>query len=728
MINLKILEESGCHERSVRELITSKEGKYAEAREKMEREINSRISEGVEYAIDNHALYTAIDMAMDASPVNKQTIPLMLYAQGKIDLEAISATLGQLGCSEKFVQKDGDGKVIGVDVPNFFELSINLVRSVISRRHAALATRYSNLWPYYVYESRGTDLPEKLRADVLSQRVEVIIDQYGHRHHDSQCIRDALTYGHTVDFIRDKWEKEKQWVDSGRKTLESRIEPIARVMREGLVFVNPHPTRVFWDNAHPLASINTDTGCSYIGFWDVMRFGDLKAMPIQNRERIFNASWFSELVTKYHGYFDNNCPTAILRKGARAPGVDKNDRKNNVGLYSDEHVDAPVVVANYFKKLVPRDYCLGDYPYEVWFRHMVAGDGTVVYMSPLPSRPAAYLGLDENDNRQVNVSQAHLVAPFQDQLTMLASQMLMLLQADLLKVVGINTDVLSDPSHITYIRNHFKGFGTSSRPLIVEFSVTKMKELGVDVQAAFNISQTSAHQQVTVIFDAMLKLVGLMERLLGLSPAEMGQPAPREISAREVSEISSSSSNTYTFFSDSVDDFRAAKKLIISESLIQCAEPDFVVPVIGRYPKKVIDSAGFAPSGTPYESGSEVYFTSVAGSIQQLNSSYIYTSRDGAERPSSVQNATALAQMIGQMGGIPPQIIQNIPVEKWYEMLNELFRNMTGVDLKLDPAESDAATTPMMQELSIMIQQLAANQEALSSKIQSMEAGNTNTP
>ena len=46
--------------------------------------IQSRILEGIRSCATHAKLYMSVDMAWDSLPINKSTIPLLQYAQGKI--------------------------------------------------------------------------------------------------------------------------------------------------------------------------------------------------------------------------------------------------------------------------------------------------------------------------------------------------------------------------------------------------------------------------------------------------------------------------------------------------------------------------------------------------------------------------------------------------------------------------------------------------------------------
>ena len=79
--------------------------------------------------------------------------------------------------------------------------------------------------------------------------------------------------------MKSTWEIERQWTkEPTPEAIESPKDFTvdATIVREGIDWVNPHITRVFWDNAQPLANLNYDTGPEWIGFWDVKRYSEVK--------------------------------------------------------------------------------------------------------------------------------------------------------------------------------------------------------------------------------------------------------------------------------------------------------------------------------------------------------------------------------------------------------------------------------------------------------------------
>src|SRR6056300_623860 len=229
MVSKKILEQNGCTQARLREIFTAKKGKDAEIREKFQDKIQSRILEGIQFGARNAKLYMSVDVAWDDLPINKANIPLLQYAQGKITIEQCEQNLQGLGKADEFCEYDEEGNLAKIDALALYQVSVNLIRSYVTRRVAAQVHRFSNLYPYFKYEARSTQLEDKVRADVLSQRVEMMTDQFGYRHLWEQVIRQMFMYGHSIAFPETSWTEDVQWRETtdpvtGEKDLSSYSE------------------------------------------------------------------------------------------------------------------------------------------------------------------------------------------------------------------------------------------------------------------------------------------------------------------------------------------------------------------------------------------------------------------------------------------------------------------------------------------------------------------------
>lgn len=683
-----------------------------ERRKKIETQIADLLNEGVSFGLKNSQFYAAVDLAWDTPAVSGLSlVPLMLYTQGKVGLTQCAQSLTACPTTAGLVQKDPNGAVTGVDWPKFLDVSINMVRSYVTRRHAAQSVKYANLYPHYKYEARDTSQVGKLRADVASQEAEIITDGFGNRHHDSQVMRDGLLYGHCIDFVRCSWEVYKQQyaIDIAQELKTNEPEKgETRIVKEGVSFVHIHPSRVIADNSEPLPAINDDVGPKHIGYWDIARASSILDNPMYyNTKDISYGSGLWTLYSRHLDYFSQyfcnvkpppslfgNTPTPVLPNIAPTATPDpamSNERSASVGVYTGEQANMSVFKSEIFLKLVPVNYGIGTYPWETWFRFVVASDSTVIYAEPLPSSPAVVLAINERDSRQLNASFAHDVMWAQDMMSNLVTQLALAVQGELLKVIGINTDIVNSDD-IKKIESRLKGTSwASDGPIIIPFSLKQLAdEMEIKTDAVFKIGETNQGKSVEVIFRAMTQLLALVERMTAMSPAEQGQPAPREISATEVTEIASTTQNVYSFISDAVDEFRAAKKRIIYESLVCCKQGKVQVPVIGRYSKKTIADAGFeiAPGADPVDRPAS---TTVIGARKKLIHDLVFTTRDGSERPVNTQAANTLVQLVQGILAFPP-VLQALGKQKLYDLFNEIFRmSGTGVDLNLEVQEGDSA-------------------------------------
>ena len=419
MVDLKVLKAKNCTSNRLREIFCCEDESSPDhkVRERITELIESRINEGLMFNTRTANLYMSVDLAWDSLPINKATIPLLQYAQGKVTLENCHDKLKDLNCASQFTEYDDEGNLKSIDSLRLYEVSVNLIRSYITRRHAAQVSRFSNLFPYLKFDPRGTSLREKVRADVLSQRVEMMADQFGYRHHFSQAIRDMFLYGHAISFPLEAWSRTVHWRSSsdevfGDKDIESFTE------REGVQLVTPHPTRVFWDESQSVAKINDDIGPAWIGYWDIVRYGDISRNPgYWNIDKVQFTNSMSGLINSNKDFFGHYYDTTTLSfPRVRDDYAYKNERVSTTGVYASEERDKGMFLTNLYMKLNPKAEGLGDYPFDVWIKFVVASDSTVLYAEYLPSIPAIYGGLNENDSRVSNISMAHEIMPFQDQM------------------------------------------------------------------------------------------------------------------------------------------------------------------------------------------------------------------------------------------------------------------------------------------------------------------------
>lgn len=654
--------------------------------------IQSRVHEGIYHSCKRHSLYLAVDLAWDSLPINKFTVPLLQYAQGKINVETCASKLDNIDpeLAKQFTEYTDEGKVKDVNLLRLYEVSVSLIRSYITRRVAAQVSRFSNMYPYFRYSPRGTDMESKIRAEVLSQRVEIMSEQYDYRHLFEQAIRHMFMYGYAVLFPAEAWSREVHWRMTPGMTGEEEFE--AYVEREGIQFINPHPTRIIWDNSAPLHNINSNLGPDWIGYWDIVRYSSVRDNPeFWNLDEITYTNSLHGLVNNYRDFFDAYYdPTTMNFPHTRSDDFALgNERVAQTGIYAAEERDKSMFLSTVFMRLNPKAEKLGDYPFDCWLKCVVASDETVIHAEWMPSLPAVYGGINQNDDRMVNCSMAHDLMPYQDQMNNITYAMLHHMKVSMFKILTIDKDAL-DSDTIEYLKDSLAEDTFYQRPKALFYSGAKAADLGIDTKDFISVVDVSRElsQGINQSLQSLFQLLNLVERLTILSPQELGQAAEREISATEVSEIANSTNTIYTFISQGIDDMRAATKKMLYEHLITCSTTEFNVPIKQRFSAKKIREIGLDVEDTG-DQDDLPKGRNIIGSPTSLIHEYLFSGRDGAERNRDTQSAQTLAQLFQQVISIP-DMAKQLGKERVFQILNEIFRmSGAGFDLKLEVDEAD---------------------------------------
>lgn len=693
MVDPKILESSGTNQAALKALCTAPESDHAlcSKRKKLEEMVQDRITEGVEAGVRNHKIFMAVDLAWDAPPVGRETIPLQLYAQDKLKLETVCQELEAVNCAEEFVVTDPKTKKVKINFPKLYEVAPSVLRSITLRRVYAQTSRFSNRWPFYQYEPRSTIDRDRLRGEITSQRMEIMSDQFGHRHFWSQAILNTFLYGFTTAFPAEGWTTDKQLRkingNDGITSIDSVIE------REGVDFVMPHPTRVFWDSAYPLASLNQGN-LGWVGYWDVIRYGDIASDPTMwNTDAVGFSSQLINFYQLYSGYFSYYYGKNTINGPSSATNIPSlaNDRKAIMGVYTSADKDASVFLTNLYVRLKPNQWGLGNYPYYVWTRLVVAGDCTIVGGEFLTTTsPATYGGINQNDSRQISASPAHEIIPYQDQVTNILSQILMVMKRGLAQIWVVNQDLLDDDVK-DYIRDSMKGENWFVEAKLLLFSGHQAAQLGLSAADVVRVIETSMREKITELFDALVKLLSIMDRMLNLSPNEVGQPMKSETSATETAVIQTTSETISTAIADGLDEMFHSSKRLLYESLVMNSESEVNVPIKSRFTVKTVRDAGF----TDFESSKEIEgedipkSRTVIGPANALIHDYVFSSRDGQERPLNTEIARTSMQMLAQILQMAP-VAQSLGKRRVFGMINDIVRRSgIGIDLNLELQEGE---------------------------------------
>ena len=689
MVDPKILAKFGCSEERLKMIFTTKvtkgdkdnyfDGYITEGgvrkkctsnegiRRRFENFIRSAMYQTIPTNLANANKYQAVDMANDAQPIQEDTFPFMLWARGKLKTENLWSALEASGCTPekmaKFVKRGKGGKVLNVSVPRISEISIDIVKSYKTRRHAAMDALWSNLWPLYNYETYGKEPVARLRADILTQRVQQISNAYNYRHHDSQCRGKMLDYGFCLSFVEGPWDRQMGWQFERTNTGADSEKPETFIKVEGLKWIDPHPSRIGYDMEYPLADINSDTGPKWLFYWDVKRFGSIASCDhFYNLKEVYATNQWESIVDQFSHYFgyyySDPCVLSYPDAKTSDPSI-FNDRKTRIGRYGDNNESKGCLVAPFFWKINPKEEGIGDYDGDVWIQIFVAGDCTIIGARFLPSKPACYGAINWNDGRAINQSMCMALLGYQDHASMIMTQCIQQLRAAMRQLVLIDTSSL-DSEVAKALKEGIEDPDYWIDPVTLMYDASKLLGMGIQSPAnAFVIVQNQINNVFQSALTALTQLLDLADRLLVLSPNELGQPNPREVSAQEVSSISGSVQAVYSFINQGPREMIAAKKEIIYESMLAYANPTFRVAVEGQYLPSTLKLAGFAyPTseklGMDYDSASPLPArTTVIGNLRDLRYDYYFDSRDGAERSNDPQAAATLTQLLQAVQASP---------------------------------------------------------------------------
>jgi hypothetical protein len=725
-------------------------------REAWRKKIDTRIQEGLEHNVKHYRFYTAADMAWDSTPIHPEAIPLNLYAQGKIDLDKC---LGRLkDCFgkdnekkiEEFLVKDPNDpqKVVGMDLPRLHHTIINIIRPLVTRRLAAQVNKYNNLYPYLKYDTRDKKPVSRLRGDVMSQRAEIMTDNFGYKNVFTQAMRKALLHGHALVFPESSWEKHYEMRKNHSGDEDSAWTAEKVLTKEGQNLIIPHPNRTFYDLQYAPSTFNTDTGCRWAGYWDVDRLRNLTTNPMyyNTKEIRVSESFINRFVTNREFSACNFNKTISLKPQHRIRHDQKNDRSSVYWIDAQNSGDTEVVVTTYYEKIIPKDEGLGDYPFPVWIRLLVVDDDTVIFGEIMPSRPCAHLGYNEDDTRVVAQSMAHELMPYQDQMSNFFSQMLYLMKLQSFLLLMVDTDMIPETQR-TAFKNLVKGNQYFANPALIEWSASEYREtFQKNPDNPMKFIEPQIQGQINELMRGVTEILALAEKNQIMSPQELGQFNQRETSATEVAEVTTTTNAMFSFISEGADNFRAALKQMIYEATVAKGDKSLKVPVVNTYPEKVVEAAGFTIDRTdevslvdeeePVE-GAVKSETSVAneqalqrpntmtviGSREALVHNYIFTSRDGSERSVNVEASKTLVQML-QIVGSQPAIIERIGQDQLLDMIQEIFR-LSGssfiLEIPEDPAQGgQSAGLPSTEEIVQAVQQIGQAVGANSTQLQAV--------
>jgi hypothetical protein len=620
--------------------------------------MRQRIDDGVNWCIQNHKIYHALDLAWDA-PLKQvsNTLAYSLLEKDVSDESVLNAAKdwGLTGMIDTI--KDGKGERQQLNLPVFFNIFVPLVRSYVTIRWARIYNDRRQ-YPLFKYEMGKNTTKNKIRSEIITDRVQVMSNQHGYSELLKQGIFHMLHYGWAAQFPQEEWHTEKQVVFDTNNAEEE------KTVKEGIRYNLPHPSRVFLDQAHRPTTYNSDSGCEFAGYWRIMRYRDIRANPMfWNTDKI-SYGRTTQILGKAKTYLELVSPCTMEFPQSRSSFVDT-DRETELNrFYRSSDDDKAVLITEYYEKLIPSDYGLGDYDHPVWFRFCLANDDTILYAAPLPYCPVVYYAYDPHEGKSINASLSLEVVPFQDQIGNLLSQYLLSVKQNLANMTFVDTDQVPKDM-IDKLQNWGEKLFRSLN--FMPFSSRQNKFAQSDVREAFNSVRFTA-LDTNGIVGAMKQIIDMLERLLVISSQEIGQVAAHEQTAEEVRTIANTTTTRLSFTASAVDDAMLAWKEQLYRGLMAYGEDEIYATISSDYTAEQIQKLGFT---VEEEDEDRAGLIRVRGQKTALDLEVIGSYRDSLDRISDNSMAAALTQLY-QIVVSDPEIKQSVGVDQILDVVNQI--------------------------------------------------------
>lgn len=671
MVDLEVLKKKGYSQEALKAKFTAEN---PDDKVKALIDLNARrIDEGINRNLNDARVWYAIDQSFDVSQRQiTYTLVEGLLSKG-LSGDNIMEAMKTWGITSRLngmmlplIDKSGnkvcgpDGKpMMKLDLPTFFHIFVPLVQAYLKMRWAKLFGD-RNIYPLYKYEPSSMTMQNRLRCEVITSRIQRMAQDMGYREDERQSILQMLKYGVCMNFPSEDFFREKQILmdDGSEKEL---------IVREGVRFEIPHPSRMFYDLNHRLSTANTDTGVEYAGFWNVLRYREVKNNPEFWNTDSIQFKYGSWVEAKYNFYRElNPCMLRFPTASTYTPGAGDTDRTREAFRYSTHHLDEGVTVVSFFQKLVPSEWGLFDYDHPIWMRFIHTGSHTVSHAVPLAYNPLVAYMYDADLGVARPASLALELLPFQDHLSNLLTQYLLTVKQNLERVVFWNADVV-DQKYVDIIQNlgEKKYRGTTFIPYSKrELSWQQQSER--DAFTPMSIPKGDSAE----IAGAIAQLLGMMERVLGYSAQEVGVPASHEQTAQEVNIISLNTSNRLQLTGSFVDSAIQARKKLLYEALLAYGADEIMAEVaqLDDAKKDALEKLGF----TIEDPGSRDAKAGIKGHKKALRVNGFASDREGADR---IMDSKIAATMVQTFQAIfsNPVLAQAAGLEQLIDMFNQVL-------------------------------------------------------
>lgn len=671
--------------------------------------ISNSIRSGIDRNRSDYRLFKAMDWSYDSPFYQVSYTQLRGLLTSGSDEKKVMETVNSWGLTHLLPDVIGeDGKpccVNGVkqkslNLPVFFNIFVPICMAYISIRWAKLFND-RDLVPLYKYEPVQFTKENRIKCEIITQVVQKMSAWFDYKADLKQTILQTLLYGFCINFPRESWFTEKQEGEDGKE----------KVMREGLRFNMPHPSRTYYDPFHRLSSLNSNSGCEHAGYWGIKKYRDIKDNPLYwNKETISIGAtkWFDLGNSDFLSQVFPCVMSFPSADGGGAAGVGALDRESAAArFYGDGDGESATLETQHFERLIPADHGLGTYKHPVWFRFVIASDNAVLWAEPLPFDRLPTYAYDADFNRARFRSLALEIVPFQDHIGNLMTQWIHAVKENLINPIFFDQDKVPS-EYLKRIMN--MGQKIIGGREFVPFSATENARFGkVDQREAFFSPQFTRHD-TSQIASVISGVLDMLDRIMQLSPQEIGQAATHEQTAEESRIIARNTSTRVQFTGSFIDDGEYAKKVMLYDAMMAYADDEITVGIASTVAsdeaefKKIIKELGFTLEESESNDKNPATMRKVTAKKSDLRIETFASTRDGQDRIDNPAIADAMSKIFIAISG-NPVLIQSIGAQQLVELLNQIIVTaglpkefkLRGKDIDTEaPAEEQAAQVSEM--------------------------------
>lgn len=703
MLSKKTIKKYGLDTKSLKAVFTAEKPKPKH--KKLIELIANRQREGKLRNLGDAKTWAAVDLAYDAPLTNSQSAILRSILEKGGDEKSILASLRNWGLNPECLFCKGDSvKDADVWIPNYpmlYNVTIPLVRAYLTIRLANIFNE-RNVTPLFDYQPSKYNAENRVLCEILTSIVESIATNYGYPPTLRKWIFNALMYSVSIKFPVESWDIQKQEDGNGVEYVE----------KQGIRYIVPHVSNVYYDFNYPLHTLNTGTGCSYAGYWTVIRYGEVADNPIYwNRDEIpFGENWLDGNAT-WATYFREISPCTLDFPVARSAKKETDREKIAAQTYARGDYDSAFFIGYLFMEIVPADWDIGDgknqYENRVWMKFTVGADDVIMFAETFGySPPPQYIGYDADDGRGRNCSLAQEIQPSQEMASNILCQHLSTIKRNLTNIQLYNTQAI-DKEQIR--RMNLRSQSQFQQLNFLGFDGLQMEKAGVDMANIFQRVQfTPANTQE--ILGSLNTVLAMLERTLVMSAQEVGGAASHQQGNKEIEIINNSTSNRLAFTASHVDEGIDAWKRQLVEAAKCHMDTDEVeaqisvdIPDLDTHLEKL----GFERVDKNPAAGQRT--VTVKGKLSALKLTQFVSRRADKDRQTDMAAAQAMLQAIAAIS--QNQLLSGIADPTSLMELVEQAAKLAGADDDFKVRiNQDAVMSGLLQKSIQKIQQLIMQQ------------------